>query len=271
MKKTAARKIYFSLSHGTDSVAARYADLLRSAGIIVYDDGKTDSLNSCDFLLLILSPESDLRLAKGDLNYALDRGKHVLCVTVGTPPPDQGLAIQLGLAKKVQDSDQGPQQILEYISSAAKPQKRRYLLFAAIAAVVIIAAGIVLRGHHSAAPDMEPPAPEPVSREIPNMEPALHRALLANGLDTDGDGAVSKAELSNVETLELSGCGICDITPLAYAEKVTRMDLSDNQITDVTPLLALKELQTLDISRNPVEDVSVLAFLPDLQELIGDE
>lgn len=90
----------------------------------------------------------------------------------------------------------------------------------------------------------------------------LLNALVANGVDVTGDGKISACELGNVYTkLDLSNCGISDISALAYAVNVPALDLSANEIESVDALAGLAQLKELDISYNKISDIAPLSAL----------
>ena len=85
-------------------------------------------------------------------------------------------------------------------------------------------------------------------------------ALVAKGVDVTGDGKISACELGNVYTkLDLSNCGISDISALAYAVNVPALDLSVNEIESVDALAGFAQLKELDISYNKISDISPLS------------
>ena len=85
-------------------------------------------------------------------------------------------------------------------------------------------------------------------------------ALIEKGVDITGDGKISACELGNVYTkLDLSNCGISDISALAYAVNVPALDLSLNEIESVDALAGFVKLKELDISYNKISDISALS------------
>lgn len=62
------------------------------------------------------------------------------------------------------------------------------------------------------------------------------------------------AGLTWLEELDLSDCGVSDITPLAGLTNLTWLDLSSNSISDLTPLSGLTGLTYLNLSGNPIPD-----------------
>ena len=72
---------------------------------------------------------------------------------------------------------------------------------------------------------------------------------------------------SNVTELDLSGCGVKDISLLSVCTKLTKLDLSDNSISDISPLVSMTKLTTLDLSNNSIKSVAALKELTKLTEL----
>ena len=72
----------------------------------------------------------------------------------------------------------------------------------------------------------------------------------------------------NLETLDLYGNAVSDISALAALTQLTTLNLGYNrQISDVSALAALTQLTTLDLSSNAVSDISALAALTQLTTL----
>ena len=64
----------------------------------------------------------------------------------------------------------------------------------------------------------------------------------------------SLAGFTGLEELDLSNCGVTDISPLSGLTSLTRLDLSGNSISDLTPLSGLTGLTYLNLSGNPIPD-----------------
>ena len=64
------------------------------------------------------------------------------------------------------------------------------------------------------------------------------------------------AGLTWLEELDLSNCGVTDITPLSGLTGLTWLDLSGNSVGDLAPLSDLAGLTYLNLSGNPIPDYS---------------
>lgn len=80
--------------------------------------------------------------------------------------------------------------------------------------------------------------------------------------------------LSRLETLEVSRCGLTDLSSFAKLTNLRVLMLSGNYISDITPLKGLTGLVWLDLSSNglseehePLKDISPLAGLTGLTDL----
>lgn len=73
--------------------------------------------------------------------------------------------------------------------------------------------------------------------------------------------------LPKLGTLNLSGCGLSNILPLAQASTVTVLDLSDNSISDISALASFSGLTRANLTRNAVTSLEALGKLTGLQEL----
>lgn len=78
---------------------------------------------------------------------------------------------------------------------------------------------------------------------------------------------------SDVTTLDLSGCGISDISLLSLCTSLERLDLGDNRISDLTPLMDITGLKSLDLENNRIGDLRPLLGLTKLEylNLAGNE
>lgn len=72
---------------------------------------------------------------------------------------------------------------------------------------------------------------------------------------------------SNVTELDLSGCGVKDISLLSVCTKLTKLDLSDNSISDISALVDIPGLTELDLSDNSISDISPLVSMTKLTTL----
>ena len=62
---------------------------------------------------------------------------------------------------------------------------------------------------------------------------------------------------SDVTSLDLSGCGISDISLLSLCTSLEKLDLGDNSIKDLTPLMDITGLKSLDLENNKIDDVRI--------------
>lgn len=93
-------------------------------------------------------------------------------------------------------------------------------------------------------------------------DPNLKKALIANGVDTNGDGQISIAEMESATGhLDLRKSYIRDLTGLEHAIRVQSIDLSLNPVEDLAPLSHLKGLYYLTLSNTNVSDLRPLAGL----------
>jgi len=255
--------IYCSYPGAYEARAKEYASFLFENGKNVSYEESTRALAECESLLVFLAQDTDLSQARQDITYALDLGKHIVCVLIGEVTLDNGLDIQLGLAPKIVDSSEALAQVLSALQIKEKsknPSKKRLILlfFAFLAAAFLLL--IFLPGREKSVESTVP-----AEDHIP-MENALRDGLIKNGIDISGDGGISKEELETAQVLDLSSLGITDISPLAAASNVVQLDLSGNLISDITPLAGMSKLERVDLSANAIEDFQVLDYLPALIE-----
>ena len=75
------------------------------------------------------------------------------------------------------------------------------------------------------------------------------------------------ANLTQLETINLSGNKIIDMTPLENLTHLTHLELSGNKIIDITPLANLTHLTHLELSSNKIINITPLANLTQLTHL----
>jgi hypothetical protein len=80
-------------------------------------------------------------------------------------------------------------------------------------------------------------------------------------------GALTQADLSNIEMLNLSNKGLKDLRGIEYLTNVIELHLDNNNIVDISNLGQLTKLRILHLQRNSISDISPLANLTNLEEL----
>ena len=95
--------------------------------------------------------------------------------------------------------------------------------------------------------------------------PRLQRIVL--GDDRSITTLPSLQGLEALRRLDISGCGISDISGLSGLVQLTTLVLNNNSIADVSPLAGLTGLTDLHLVSNLISDVSPLAKLADLKLL----
>ena len=101
-------------------------------------------------------------------------------------------------------------------------------------------------------------------------------ALVERGVDTNGDSIISYPEAEAVKFLDLSNCGISDMSGIELFANLEKLYCNDNQLTtlDVSHNTTLgrfncshNQLTTLDISNNTALGGLYLAYIPSLYEV----
>ncbi len=75
------------------------------------------------------------------------------------------------------------------------------------------------------------------------------------------------SELSELQTLNISGTNINDLTPLRNANKLKVLKAANTRIDDLSPLKYDIMLEELDVANTDVSDLSVLEILSNLEKL----
>lgn len=76
--------------------------------------------------------------------------------------------------------------------------------------------------------------------------------------------------LVGLRRLEMTGCNVSAIAPLAKLINLTELALDSNNITDVSPLAELSGLEALSLMANPLRSVAPLRQLKNLKQLYVD-
>ena len=100
-----------------------------------------------------------------------------------------------------------------------------------------------------------------------HMPDASLRAAVEEVLEKPQGAAITRRELSGLETLVAKSAGVEELTGIEWATGLRTLRVDDNAIRDIGPLAGLIELKTLEVDRNEVSDVSALAQLTALEEL----
>ena len=98
------------------------------------------------------------------------------------------------------------------------------------------------------------------------IDPDVKSLLLADKGLTDSDIA-PLAQLTELESLSISGNSVIDISPLSGLTKLNVLQISDNKVKDLSPISGLSGLKTLYLDNNPVTDFSPLYKLGALRTL----
>ena len=73
---------------------------------------------------------------------------------------------------------------------------------------------------------------------------------------------------SKIQTLDLGGARIAELSPLASFANLQSLDLAETQVSDLSPITSLTSLRSLNLVGTPVSDLSPLVDLPALQSLV---
>ena len=117
-------------------------------------------------------------------------------------------------------------------------------------------------------------APNSGITDLTGLEHARNLTVLELGREwIDGQGPVNSntisdflpiAGLTRLTSLNLSYCGLSDVSFLSGLTQLTSLQLYENSISDISPLAKLKTLTTLDIWDNSISDIAPLAELKKL-------
>ena len=118
--------------------------------------------------------------------------------------------------------------------------------------------------------------PEEIDNEVIFGDSRIKDKIIELGYDTNGDGKLTRRELSpyyygylcvykigeeytDAPRLDLSNMGITDLSGLEYFVGLYELNLSNNNISDITPLKYLNNLHILNLSHNKITDLSAIS------------
>lgn len=78
---------------------------------------------------------------------------------------------------------------------------------------------------------------------------------------------VDMAALSNLEELNMIGCGLKEISFVESLPQLTSISFYENEIEDISPLAVCKGLKILSLAYNEISDITPLSQLSKLEEL----
>lgn len=114
--------------------------------------------------------------------------------------------------------------------------------------------------HHGASLDLS------VLSQLPTLQ-----TLDLSGCTLSTAGMNTIVTLSELTSLNLSGCAVADINSLISLQKLEKLDLSNNTISDLTALSALLSLKELRLTNNPITSLSNLKNCTELETLYADQ
>lgn len=229
-----------------------------------------DSISRCDKVLVFLN--DDTLLAKQDINYALDKGKPIICIKQENYSKDSGLEMQLGLEKVFSFNDDESEIVKAVLANNTKKRSCVPLIILVIVFIICIIAVIFFKT--KAKPDVveDDKYNNPTQAiEMVSMDLNLEQALIDLGYDSDGDGHFTKDELLMISDVDLSNKGIRDISALIYMENLNKLNLSNNDISNAQALISLTKLEDLDISGNKLDDTSFIKYISSIKTVKYDK
>ncbi len=186
-------------------------------------------------------------------------------------------------------------------SKAPAPDKKRtivYVLAAVAAVLVLFLAGAVMGGRNRGESETDTAQEESVTEEAETDNTMVVEAAAEEGKDTISEnqdaaepsgpvlvewsdynlrdavqaslgftGDLTADDAAAVQKLDLTDCGISDISSLRYFTGLTELILADNSVSDLSPLAELYTLKKLNLEKNLVSDVTPLAGLAQLERL----
>ena len=97
------------------------------------------------------------------------------------------------------------------------------------------------------------------------------RALDLSGCTLSTAAMNTIVTLSELTSLNLSGCAVAEIDALIGLQKLETLDLSNNTVSDLTALSALLALRELNLTNNPITSLSNLKNCTELETLYAGQ
>lgn len=110
------------------------------------------------------------------------------------------------------------------------------------------------------------PPPVDPSNIIP--DPNFRKALIALGLDANGDSSIQRDEVQGVDTLVVSGKNIASLRGIQAFSQLRYLDCSDNQLANLDSLKRLPLLTYLDFANNGLTSLDLFPN-PLLEKVFG--
>ena len=123
---------------------------------------------------------------------------------------------------------------------------------------------------HAANPGTSAPIPTatvyPEGAKVQFNSPEFEAAVRKT-LNVPDEQEITEPFVASVETLNISNCGLTDVTDLAYFTGLKELDLSRNKLNDINMLARLSGLKSLNLENCRINDLSPLMGLADLEYL----
>lgn len=98
----------------------------------------------------------------------------------------------------------------------------------------------------------------------------LKAALIQTGVDTNGDGNITQAELKAQSSIYLNGLtatNISNLSGMEYATGLQTFELTSSKVSDLTPLSNLTSMSSLTLNYNQISDLTPLANMTSMASL----
>ena len=267
-----------------------------------WSDEIAKALSKAAVFIVFISPAAvESQNVKKEIVFAIDQRKYMISIHVEDTELPAGLKMQLGniqslledrfndrekfyarlfdaLPEETRGEDRDGVPVLTALGKAKRrrtqgtTQLKKYKM-AFIAAGLVLLVGLSALVAVNLTRNAEAPSSATVTAqtsEVVNFADANLEAAIREALDKR-TGALTINDLASIrDTLDLSGKGISDITPLRHLKKLSTLYLDHNRITDISALKGLERLSHLYVGHNRISDLSALREIPNLTELTLD-
>lgn len=103
------------------------------------------------------------------------------------------------------------------------------------------------------------PTPDNTIINFPDIN--FKNALIANGVDLNGDNEISRDEALSVGYLNLYNKGISNLEGIQYFKNMSTLGLENNTIANIQPIEELTNLSALWLRNNQIKDISPIGRL----------
>ncbi len=94
--------------------------------------------------------------------------------------------------------------------------------------------------------------------KIVNVKDTNFKKVLLEKYDIDKDGKFTEYDANNIGSLDISGCGVSNLSGIENLKNLRELQASDNNISNIAPVMSLTKLTGSQFCNNRITDISCL-------------